>query len=61
MKNLPGSARDLIKALDAEFPARCIRADESPEGAHRYAGKREVVDYLLTLLQRSENTDKILE
>lgn len=61
MKALPATARDLVEALDAEFPPRCIRPVESLADAHRYAGKRELVDYLKSLLQRSENTDRILE
>lgn len=44
---------DLIKELDRSFPPRCIRSNESVEDAHRYAGRRELIDELLIHLKRS--------
>lgn len=61
MKHLPATARDLVAALNAEYPARCIRPCETLAEAHRYAGARDVIDYLNSLQLRAENTDRILE
>jgi len=52
MKTLPAASRDLIAALDEAFPARCIRPGESPEDAHRYAGRRDIVEFLISLRDR---------
>ena len=54
MDLLPPTVPELIKRLDEAFPHRCIRSEERPEDAHRYAGKRELVDYLIRMLQRTE-------
>lgn len=51
---LPTYAADLIAELDEAFPPRCIGAAESPESAHRYAGKRELVEFLLRLKERAD-------
>lgn len=53
-EKLPSLAADLIRELDRTCPARCIRANESLEDAHRYAGKRELVDSLLLRLKGAE-------
>jgi len=50
IESLPLHAADLVEMLDAEFPARCIGPSQTPEDAHRYAGKRDLVDFLLRLL-----------
>ena len=50
MKNIdriPLLATDLIKQLDAAFPAKCIGPTESLRDADRYAGKREVIEFLM--------------
>lgn len=44
---LPTDSYALIKHLEAQFPARCIQPDETLEEAHRYAGKRELVEELV--------------
>lgn len=44
---------DLISELDRAYPPRCIAPSESPEAAHRYAGRRELIDELKTHLRRS--------
>lgn len=43
----PALAADLVSELDAIYPAQCILPGQSPEDAHRYAGKRELIDELL--------------
>lgn len=45
---------DLIEALDRAYPKRCIQPGESLEDAHRYAGKRELIDELLELKREQE-------
>jgi hypothetical protein len=43
----PLNSLDLLKDLHAGYPARCILPGQPPEDAHRYAGKRELIDDLL--------------
>lgn len=38
---------DLIEWLDKQYPPRCIQKGESLEDAHRYAGRRDLIDELL--------------
>lgn len=45
--NLPSTVAELIDLLDEKYPHRCIAPDETPEAAHRRAGQREVVDFLI--------------
>jgi hypothetical protein len=40
------SAVQLVEYLDDTWPARCIGPDQSEHLAHRYAGKRELIDTL---------------
>lgn len=49
MKVLPSNVPELIAELEAAYPARCIKPEESPEAAHRYAGK---VDLIVELRRR---------
>ena len=51
---LPFDTRELLRELNATFPARCIRKGETLEDAHRYAGKRELIDYLITHMEEDE-------
>jgi len=51
---LPHLAADLIAELDAAFPPKCIGKDESPADAHRYAGKRELVEFLIQLKEKAD-------
>ena len=62
MDKLPFYSADLIKALDELVPPRCIGSRQAPEDAHRYAGKRELVEFLIGLLDESTATpsDSIL-
>jgi hypothetical protein len=46
---IPGLSKALIEELEKRFPPRCIRNGETPEEAHRYAGKVELVFYLRNL------------
>lgn len=52
MDQIPPLSAQLIEALAVAIPARCIGPNESLEAAHRYAGKRELVEGLLTILSR---------
>jgi hypothetical protein len=42
------SAHQLIDALDAAFPHQCILPGQSLDQAQRYAGRRELIDELVT-------------
>jgi hypothetical protein len=52
---LPHRSEDLIEHLDSRYPNRCIAPNASIEQAHREAGNREVVDYLLALSENDES------
>jgi len=54
LNELVADSRHLIQALDAMFPHRSIGYGESLEVAQRYAGKRELVDFLLDRLKLAE-------
>lgn len=54
---LPALSTELVKQLDTAFPPECIKPTESLEMAHRRAGKRELIDFLLTLVKRGEQSD----
>lgn len=41
------SAYQLIDMLDAAYPHQCIAPGQTLELAHRYAGRRELIDELL--------------
>lgn len=43
MRPLPVTIVGMIEELEALYPARCIGPKESPEVAHRYAGKVELI------------------
>jgi len=45
--NLPHDTGTLVDYLNELFPPRCIRKGESLEDAHRYAGKRELIEYVM--------------
>ena len=57
LKSIPTFSTDLIKALDESFPAECIKPGQSLEDAHRYAGKRELVETLLHKLKKQSAMD----
>ena len=43
------SAHQLIDWLDTDFPHRCVGVNETELAAHRYAGKRELIDMLVSI------------
>lgn len=49
---LPASSTDLVDALDRMYPARCVLPGESLADANRYAGARDVVEYLIHIRDR---------
>jgi hypothetical protein len=49
---IPPNTVDLLKKLDKDYPAHCIRKGQSLEDAHRYAGKRELIEALLVTFDR---------
>jgi len=49
------SAYDLILKLDKSYPHRCLSIDADVNQAHRYAGKRDLVDSLLSQIKYEEN------
>lgn len=51
---IPNTVPDLIQMLDEKYPNRTIRIGETELQAHRYAGSREVIDFLITALKQSE-------
>lgn len=50
---IPDLSEELIKQLDKDWPHRCIKVGESEAEAHRYAGRRALIDELLIHLQRA--------
>jgi hypothetical protein len=53
VQTLPLYAEELVEELSKTFPPRCITPGQSLEDAHRYAGKRELVEFLLTVAQKT--------
>ena len=51
----PGVNEALVKKLVEKFPERCIRASESVEEAHRYAGKVELIHFLQMIYKIQNN------
>lgn len=56
IERIPFHSADLIHLLNEAFPVKCIGPQDRIEDAHRYAGKREVVDLLLRKLTESDQT-----
>jgi hypothetical protein len=56
IEHIPLYSDDLIKQLDAAFPPKCIGVQDRMEEAHRYAGKRELVELLLRLNAEKDTT-----
>jgi hypothetical protein len=52
-RKLPANSLDLIKELDDLFPPKCIGIGEKLDDAHRYAGKRDVIEFLQKLVAES--------
>lgn len=53
------SAYELIEFLAADFPHQCIRPGEPEWAAHRYAGRRELIDELVAAMnnEREDRSD----
>lgn len=58
MEKFPIYSADLIQVLDEEYPQRCVGRSETIEEAQRYAGKRELIDELISLVQEMEENDQ---
>lgn len=52
------SAIDLIVILDRLYPERCISPMDSLESAHRYAGRREMINELLFMRDNPDAMDQ---
>lgn len=52
-KGIPEKSVDLIKALDLMYPHKCPKADDKEVYIRMYAGKRELIDTLLYLLEKN--------
>lgn len=48
---LPVYSADLIRMLHEEIPHRCPRPGEDAEAIQRYAGKRDLIDLLISKLE----------
>lgn len=55
----PALDKRLIDWLRALYPPRCIGADETPERAHRYAGKVELVKQLADVHKRQNEPEDL--
>ena len=55
---LPALTEDLMKFLDRLYPHTCISPTETLEMAHRYAGKRELIDELLELWEETVDAER---
>ena len=61
LEDIPRDSHTLIKMLDAMVTHRCISSGETLENAHRRAGGREVIDFLLNwrdITEEADETDK---
>lgn len=56
--HLPQTVEALIQRLDELYPPHCIRPEDTLATAHRAAGRREVVEYLL-YLQHLGSTEEL--
>lgn len=54
MRKLPNDVKALIETLHAEIPHRCPGPQDSEREIWMYAGKRALVDYLLSVAEQSK-------
>lgn len=54
LDEIPRDSYELIDALNAAYPHRCILPGETLESAHRYAGLRQLIDGLLELKREEQ-------
>jgi hypothetical protein len=52
-------SHQLIEELDRLYPAKCIAIGEDAALAHRYAGKRELIESLLALRDSQDSQDTL--
>jgi len=52
---MPPDTSSMIDRLDAQYPHRCKRRNESEEFHQRYAGKRDLIDLLLMWRENERN------
>lgn len=52
------SALDLINILDLLYPERCISPMDTLESAHRYAGRREMINELIFMRDNPDAMDQ---
>lgn len=56
MRPLPTDTHALLEQLEAQYPARCRRYDESEREHERYAGKVDLIAELRTRVERNPQT-----
>lgn len=56
LNNIPGLNRELVTALDTLFPELCPDIQDIERGIWMYAGKRQLVRHLKTVLERQEHS-----
>lgn len=54
MRKLPLDSKTLIETLNAEFPHKCPHPAQSDREIWMYAGRRALIDYLLTVAETSK-------
>ena len=54
---VPGLSRDLVDALDRLWPERCPNPMQAERAIWMYAGARDVVRKLRTILEKQENAN----
>lgn len=52
-EKIPTYSTELVKRLDAIYPHQCLAPGESVEIHHRYAGRRELIDELISWVKES--------
>jgi hypothetical protein len=57
--SFPMNSGELVRWLHAAYPQECIKPGQTLEDAHRYAGKRELIDELIDWI-REEGLDHLL-
>jgi hypothetical protein len=55
---LPAYSDDLINFLDRMYPHECIKSGESLESAHRRAGARELIDFLISWREDTHDAER---
>lgn len=58
MASLPNTVPDLVKMLNKKYPNRCVKPTETLLEAQRYAGSRDVVEFLNSALQVTEDKQR---